>query len=184
MRRPTLRLGFAAAALLTVVAGASPLVGRLTRDRFDHEVHKDLFPSCLSCHAGITSATAPTDPGVWPAISVCATCHDGTIEERVDWVPPPPPRTNLRFTHPEHAQRHRMNAGIIVDSEMIEIRFRNGRSLGKVEEQFAASLPTDRHRRFRIREISSRRSAALRRLSFRCREKDRASSRPVKPRAV
>jgi len=45
-----------------------------------------------------------------------------------------------RSTHPEHAQRHRMNAGIIVDSEMIEIRFRNGRSLGKVEEQFAASL--------------------------------------------
>ena len=45
-----------------------------------------------------------------------------------------------RLTHPEHAQRHRMNVGIIVDSEMIEIRFRNGRSLGKVEEQFAASL--------------------------------------------
>ncbi|MGX7951092.1 ligase-associated DNA damage response DEXH box helicase [Tsuneonella sp. HG249] len=45
-----------------------------------------------------------------------------------------------RLTHPEHAQRHRMNAGIIVDNEMIEIRFRNGRSLGKVEEQFAASL--------------------------------------------
>ena len=45
-----------------------------------------------------------------------------------------------RLTHPEHAQRHRMNAGIIVDAEMIEIRFRNGRSLGKVEEQFAASL--------------------------------------------
>jgi len=50
-----------------------------------------------------------------------------------------------RLTHPEHAQRHRMNAGIIVDAEMIEIRFRGyggrgGRSLGKVEEQFAASL--------------------------------------------
>jgi ATP-dependent Lhr-like helicase len=45
-----------------------------------------------------------------------------------------------RLAHPEHAQRHRMNAGIIVDSEMIEIRFRNGRSLGKVEEQFAVSL--------------------------------------------
>jgi ATP-dependent Lhr-like helicase len=50
-----------------------------------------------------------------------------------------------RLTHPEQAQRHRMNAGIIVDSEMIEIRFRGrggkgGRSLGKVEEQFAASL--------------------------------------------
>ena len=45
-----------------------------------------------------------------------------------------------RLTHPEHAQRHRLNAGIIVDNEMIEIRFRNGRSLGRVEEQFAASL--------------------------------------------
>ncbi|MBX9897054.1 MAG: ligase-associated DNA damage response DEXH box helicase [Qipengyuania sp.] len=45
-----------------------------------------------------------------------------------------------RLTHPDQAARHRMNAGIIVDAEMIEIRFRNGRSLGKVEEQFAASL--------------------------------------------
>ncbi|MBA4165585.1 MAG: DNA ligase-associated DEXH box helicase [Erythrobacter sp.] len=45
-----------------------------------------------------------------------------------------------RLTHPEHAQRHRMNAGIIVDSEMLNVRFRNGRNLGKVEERFAASL--------------------------------------------
>ncbi len=45
-----------------------------------------------------------------------------------------------RLTHPEQAQRHRMNAGIIVDAEMLEVRFRNGRSLGKVEERFAASL--------------------------------------------
>jgi ATP-dependent Lhr-like helicase len=45
-----------------------------------------------------------------------------------------------RLAHPEQAQRHRMNAGIIVDSEMLNVRFRNGRSLGKVEERFAASL--------------------------------------------
>ena len=45
-----------------------------------------------------------------------------------------------RLSHPEFAQRHRMNAGIIVDSEMLEVRFRNGRSLGRVEERFAASL--------------------------------------------
>jgi ATP-dependent Lhr-like helicase len=55
------------------------------------------------------------------------------------------PDGTWRLTHPEHAARHRMNAGIIVDSEMIEIRFRGGggrggRSLGKVEEQFAAAL--------------------------------------------
>ena len=45
-----------------------------------------------------------------------------------------------RLAHPDLAARHRINAGIIVDAEMIEIRFRNGRSLGKVEEAFAASL--------------------------------------------
>ncbi|MFX9089577.1 hypothetical protein ABTN55_21085, partial [Acinetobacter baumannii] len=45
-----------------------------------------------------------------------------------------------RLTHPEQAARHRLNAGIIIDSEMLEVRFRNGRSLGRVEEDFGASL--------------------------------------------
>jgi ATP-dependent helicase Lhr and Lhr-like helicase len=45
-----------------------------------------------------------------------------------------------RLTHPEHAARFRLNAGIILDSEMVEVRFRNGRSLGRVEESFSASL--------------------------------------------
>src|SRR5690606_4307446 len=50
-----------------------------------------------------------------------------------------------RLAHPQHAQRHRMNAGIIVDSEMVDVRIRGGgrrggRSLGKVEERFAAML--------------------------------------------
>jgi len=45
-----------------------------------------------------------------------------------------------RLTHPDHAARHRLNAGIIVDAEMVEVVFRGGRSLGRVEEGFAASL--------------------------------------------
>lgn len=50
-----------------------------------------------------------------------------------------------RLAHPEQAARHRLNAGIIVDSEMLDVRIvagrgRGGRSLGKVEERFAASL--------------------------------------------
>ncbi len=45
-----------------------------------------------------------------------------------------------RLAHPEHAARHRLNAGIIVDAEMVDVRFRNGRSLGKVEEMFGAAL--------------------------------------------
>ena len=50
------------------------------------------------------------------------------------------PDGTWRLAHPEMAARHRLNAGIIVDSEMIEIRFRNGRALGRVEEEFAAQL--------------------------------------------
>lgn len=45
-----------------------------------------------------------------------------------------------RLTHPQHAARHRLNAGIIVDNEMLTVRFRNGKTLGKVEEMFGASL--------------------------------------------
>ncbi len=45
-----------------------------------------------------------------------------------------------RLTHPDHAARFRLNAGIIMDAEMVDVAFRNGRSLGRVEEGFAASL--------------------------------------------
>ena len=50
-----------------------------------------------------------------------------------------------RVTHPKFASQHRLNAGIIVDSPMLSVRFRNGRRLGQVDEYFAASLvPGDR----------------------------------------
>ncbi len=45
-----------------------------------------------------------------------------------------------RVTKPAFVAQHRMNAGIIVEAPMLEVRFRNGRRLGKVEENFAASL--------------------------------------------
>ncbi|MGB7407890.1 MAG: ligase-associated DNA damage response DEXH box helicase, partial [Pontixanthobacter sp.] len=45
-----------------------------------------------------------------------------------------------RLAHPEYAAKHRLNAGIILDGEMLQVRFRNGRSLGKVEERFAVAL--------------------------------------------
>lgn len=53
-----------------------------------------------------------------------------------------------RLVHPDLAARHRLNAGIIVDGEMIEVAFRNGRSLGRVEEGFAASLAPGQTFRF------------------------------------
>jgi ATP-dependent helicase Lhr and Lhr-like helicase len=48
--------------------------------------------------------------------------------------------TRWRLAHPQFAAQHRFNAGIIVDAPMLDVRFRNGRSLGRVEEGFAATL--------------------------------------------
>jgi ATP-dependent helicase Lhr and Lhr-like helicase len=45
-----------------------------------------------------------------------------------------------RLAHPRLITQFRMNAGIIIDTPMLDVRFRNGRKLGKVEEDFAASL--------------------------------------------
>ena len=47
-----------------------------------------------------------------------------------------------RVTRPQFVTQHRLNAGIIVESTMLTVRFNNGRTLGKVEEGFAASLST------------------------------------------
>ena len=49
-------------------------------------------------------------------------------------------RETWRVTHPKFIQQHRMNAGIIVEATMLNVRFKNGRRLGKVEESFAATL--------------------------------------------
>jgi ATP-dependent Lhr-like helicase len=55
------------------------------------------------------------------------------------------PGGRWRLAHPRFAQQHRLNAGIIVDQPALDIRFMNGRKLGTVEENFAATLsPGDR----------------------------------------
>ena len=45
-----------------------------------------------------------------------------------------------RVTHPQFIAQHRLNAGIIVDTPMLDVRFKNGRRLGQLDEYFAASL--------------------------------------------
>ena len=50
-----------------------------------------------------------------------------------------------RIIKPAVALQHRLNAGIIVDSPMMDIRFGNGRMLGKVEEGFASTLMVGDH---------------------------------------
>ncbi|TXC73436.1 ligase-associated DNA damage response DEXH box helicase [Sphingorhabdus soli] len=45
-----------------------------------------------------------------------------------------------RVSHPRFVTQHRMNAGIIVDAPLLDVRFKNGRKLGTVEEFFASTL--------------------------------------------
>ena len=45
-----------------------------------------------------------------------------------------------RVSHPRFVTQHRLNAGIIVDAITLDVRFKNGRRLGTVEEYFAAQL--------------------------------------------
>ena len=45
-----------------------------------------------------------------------------------------------RVSHPRFIQQHRMNAGIIVDVPLYDVRFRGGRRLGTVEDNFASTL--------------------------------------------
>lgn len=79
-----------------------------TQERFDHWQHRDLFPKCTSCHAGAQDQAEP----LWPQTAACADCHDGVIEETVSWrQPSAPPRTNLRFTHRDHAEAVRRKTG-------------------------------------------------------------------------
>lgn len=45
-----------------------------------------------------------------------------------------------RVSHPRFVAQHRLNAGIIVDSVTLGVRFKNGRRLGTVDEYFASTL--------------------------------------------
>lgn len=100
-----MRLGAAGLLIISLAtvgaAGAAVGRARVLQDRFDHSRHRDLFPSCLGCHAG----AADPARSLWPAVSDCTACHDGTVQKRIEWNPPDAPRiSNVRFTHRSHAE--------------------------------------------------------------------------------
>jgi ATP-dependent Lhr-like helicase len=45
-----------------------------------------------------------------------------------------------RVSHPRFVRQYRQNAGVIVDAPVLDVRFRNGRKLGTVEDYFASTL--------------------------------------------
>jgi hypothetical protein len=66
---------------------------------FPHEAHERLFPVCTGCHLGVETGIAEE---LYPPPDGCVQCHDGTREEPVEWSPPGPRASNLRFFHPDH----------------------------------------------------------------------------------
>jgi ATP-dependent Lhr-like helicase len=50
-----------------------------------------------------------------------------------------------RLAKPTIAQQHRMNAGVIVEQPLLDVRFKGGRRLGTVEEGFASTLTPGDH---------------------------------------
>jgi hypothetical protein len=85
--------------IVALLAAGGSLVARRAPDRFDHPKHRELFPSCLSCHAGTIDSAA----AVFPTSVSCTSCHDGEPLRRVDWTPREGPRaSNLRFEHQTH----------------------------------------------------------------------------------
>ena len=99
----SLRSRFGLVLLIGAAAGSTALAW-VAQDRFDHWQHRAMFPSCIGCHAGAAEARSP----LWPQSTNCADCHDGAIEEPVEWAPPAARRaSNLKFTHSSHADEVR-----------------------------------------------------------------------------
>ena len=97
------RVGLALVLLLLGTAAGRLLARRLSPE-FDHLKHQDLFPTCQSCHLGAV------EPGyaMWPTAESCSACHDGQIEDRIDWTPPTEASpSNLRFAHGRHREKAR-----------------------------------------------------------------------------
>jgi hypothetical protein len=67
--------------------------------RFPHDRHSSFFSDCAVCHGGITTG-APEGP--YPEFSFCAACHDGSTAPSINWEPPEPRASNLKFDHTRH----------------------------------------------------------------------------------
>ncbi|HEX6559383.1 MAG TPA: cytochrome c3 family protein [Longimicrobiales bacterium] len=92
---------FIAVASLVFAMAGSAVWAVARQDTFKHSDHARLFPVCTSCHAGVQSGE---EARLYPAPDVCANCHDGQRERKVDWKGHARVATNLKFSHTEHVE--------------------------------------------------------------------------------
>jgi hypothetical protein len=93
-----LRVTLLAAALLAATAVDATWASR-QGSAFPHDRHNRVFPVCEGCHAGVVNGEARQ---VFPRYEDCQRCHDGTRVKLVDWQPPAPRASLVRFSHPAH----------------------------------------------------------------------------------
>lgn len=87
-------------ALLAVPALLFAQAQTQPRPTFPHKDHEGLFPSCLSCHAGIPSGNTAT---LFPSPALCANCHDDSTMPKTPWKPRAPrPAGLLAMSHKTH----------------------------------------------------------------------------------
>jgi hypothetical protein len=94
----------AAAAVVVAVAGASlgsMLLQADRTERFPHDEHARMFPSCASCHEGVETGD---HSAYYPSPAMCSNCHDGDVAPLVEWDGPRQHLTNLVFSHGTHEQ--------------------------------------------------------------------------------
>ena len=112
------RLSRAAAALMLILAVAFTggfSLGKVSRAAddagFPHVKHAKLFPTCGSCHAGISTGDSAS---MFPPAPSCKECHNGDDVKVVAWSAAAVRPTNLRFDHARHT-RSTDSAGTSVD---------------------------------------------------------------------
>ena len=86
------------AAILLAMAAAAVMATQQRQEAFPHRRHEGLFPLCTGCHQPEAAERAAR----FPQPDLCARCHDGTQQRRVQWTLTPPPPDNLSFDHGEH----------------------------------------------------------------------------------
>jgi predicted CXXCH cytochrome family protein len=101
---------FAFATLVTAGWRAAPGAARIgpsrgraaaVTDSFPHERHGRLFTACDNCHQGLSQNDWRAH---FPPPELCSSCHDGTVQRRVDWTPRPMPPSLVSFRHPDHPE--------------------------------------------------------------------------------
>ena len=101
MMRTGVRVTLGALAIAVAALGAPPRVrAQAAAGAFPHARHARVFPTCRGCHAGIATGDSAR---FFPTPALCADCHNGSVESRVQWAGAAPVRAGLlAFSHQTH----------------------------------------------------------------------------------